>query len=142
MGVNVKKVGDKEQTAMAMSGPLQGAGNLPLGALVVGCVIWNPADNDSAIWRDASSFYAFGTDTPSTATLEAWVLDGNGTEIFRTTSFFTPATGFPPDIPPSAAGADWACLCTGLTQGQAGTFFIRVVDGTGQTFSAHFSLVG
>jgi hypothetical protein len=140
--MNVKKVGDEGQTATPVSEQPTCAGHLPPDGLVVGCVIWNPADDESAIWRDASSFYAFGSDFPNTARLEAWVLDGNGTEIFRTTSFWTPTTGFPGDIPPSAAGADWACLCTGLTEGQPGTFFIRVSNGTlGQTFSQRFSII-
>jgi hypothetical protein len=128
MGADVNKPGDK--------------GQRPLGAAVVGCAIWNPAIDESVIWKDATSFYAFGTDAPANATLEAWVKDANGTEKFHTTSFWTAATGFPGDIPPSAAGADWACLCTGLDQTQPGTFFIQVTDGgQGQMFSQRYSIV-
>jgi len=139
MAVNVRKVGDKKAVVKKLSGKAKGQPMVPFSATTLSIQIWNPASDDSAVWNDANSFYAYGVFSPSSAALTAWVVDdATGNELFRTTIFMNPP--YPAAIPP---GANWACLCTGLTQGNPGTFFIQATDGThAQTCSAHFAIVG
>jgi hypothetical protein len=137
MAAEMKKAGDKEQTGKKSAQQGAGKGFKPLDPLP-GLAIWNP-ENDVAIWRDANSFYAYGTFSPPTAVLTAKILeDGTGTVLFQTNTFLSPP--FPGDAPPGSATANWACLCTGLDQLKGGTLFMTCVDG-GQEVdpNAHYS---
>jgi hypothetical protein len=138
MAVKVRKVGDKKAPVKKLAGKAKRAAIVPFSSTGLSVQIWNPASDDTCIWNDATSFYAYGVYSPTTAALTAWVVDDlSGNELFRTTSFLTPP--YPAAIPP---GANWACLCTGLTQGNPGTFNIQASDGTHvQICSAHFSIV-
>jgi hypothetical protein len=138
MGVQVRKVGDKGGAVKTLGYRAKGQELPPFAATALALQIWNPAPDDSAIWLDANSFYAYGVFSPDTAVLTAWVVDDQtGTELFRTGNFLNPP--YPAQVP---AGANWACLCTGLTRGQPGMFYIQARDGTHfLTCNAHFTTV-
>jgi hypothetical protein len=141
MGVKVKNVGDKGQAVRTLPDQAKGICVMPFDARLIGLQVWNPADDDSAIWQDPNSFYAYGIFSPATAVLTAWVVDDQtGNILFQTAQFLAPP--FPPGVPPGANGANWACLCSGLARGQPGTFFIQARNGSQlETISAHFTAV-